>query len=84
MYLVVHAWSTTSLLRACMQGIGNCEQAASKAIAAFATAAAVSHLLVTRLDDDKATTNALVRYAWPECLQLGLHVQDCMSGSVMQ
>ncbi len=35
---------------------------ASKAIAAFAMAAKVNQLLVTRLGDDKATTNAIVRY----------------------
>ena len=48
-----------------MQGIGTSKQAVSQAVAAFATAAAATQLLLTRLDDDKATTNALVRYAWP-------------------
>ncbi len=46
-----------------LQVAGNTEQA-TKAIAAFATAVQSTQLLVTRLDDDKATTNSIVRYAW--------------------
>ena len=47
-----------------LQVAGNTEQATSKAIAAFATAVQATQLLVTRLDDDKATTNSIVRYVW--------------------
>ena len=46
-----------------VQVAGNTEQA-SKAIAAFATAVQATQLLVSRLDDDKATTNSIVRYVW--------------------
>ncbi len=44
------------------QVAGNTEQATRKAIAAFATAVQATQLLVTRLDDDTATTNSIVRY----------------------
>ena len=49
-----------------LQDDGTCQQAAeaaSKEIAEFATAAQASQLIVTRLDDDKAITNGIVRYA---------------------
>jgi len=45
-----------------LQVAGNTEQATRKAIAAFATAVQATQLLVTRLDDDTATTNSIVRY----------------------
>ena len=44
-----------------LQVAGNTEQATSKAIAAFGTAVRATQLLVTRLDDDKATTNSILR-----------------------
>ena len=47
-----------------VQVAANTEQATSKAIAAFATAVQATQLLVTRLDDDKATSNSIVRYVW--------------------
>ncbi|DBA89422.1 hypothetical protein WJX77_002898 [Trebouxia sp. C0004] len=49
------------VLGADTQVAGNTAQATSKAIAAFATAVQATQLLVTRLDDDKATTNSIVR-----------------------
>ena len=45
-----------------LQVAGNTERATSKAIAAFATAVQATQLLVTRLPDDKATTNSIVRF----------------------
>ena len=54
-----------------LQVAGNSEQAASKAIAAFATAVQATQLLVTRLDDDKATTNSIVRYVWHDTAMTG-------------
>ncbi|KAA6417929.1 MAG: ribonuclease Z [Trebouxia sp. A1-2] len=49
------------VLGADSQVAGNTERATSKAIAAFATAVQATQLLVTRLPDDKATTNSIVR-----------------------
>ncbi|KAL0052085.1 hypothetical protein WJX82_007711 [Trebouxia sp. C0006] len=49
------------VLGADTQAAGNTEQATRKAIAAFATAVQATQLLVTRLDDDTATTNSIVR-----------------------